>query len=115
MIARRHLLLGAAGLGLGVAAGAIEPSVYRVTVRRYAFEPDILRLRAGRPALLEFTSMDRVHGVAISGLGVRIDVAPGVPVAVHVAAPGAGRYVMVCDVFCGADHEEMHAEIIVEA
>ena len=114
MIARRHLLLGAGGLGLGVVAGAVEPIVYAIAVRRYEFEPRIVRVRAAVPIILEFTSSDRLHGVAISALGVRVDVPVGEPVRVRLAGLAAGDYAMVCDVFCGADHEEMHGEIIGE-
>lgn len=126
MSARRAIaggaLLAAAGLASLVDAPvlargeAIDPGreqVVRIVARRFAYTPNEIVLKAGQPAVLEFASMDFVHGFNVPDLHLRADLPPGQVTLVRVAPQKAGVYDMLCDNFCGAKHEEMNGRIVV--
>jgi cytochrome c oxidase subunit 2 len=65
--------------------------------------------------VLEFTSLDRVHGFTVPDLGgIRATIEPEKITQVHIMAPKAGTYEFHCDLFCGDGHEGMTGKIIVE-
>ncbi|MBI3503645.1 MAG: cupredoxin domain-containing protein, partial [Proteobacteria bacterium] len=80
---------------------------------RYEFTPPSIAIRRGQPTIIEIESLDRVHGFKVPGLGLRAEALPDQTVRVRVTAERAGRYALVCDVFCGTGHEEMEGEIVV--
>jgi cytochrome c oxidase subunit 2 len=45
-------------------------------------------------------------------LGVRADVFPGAVTRVALPALAPGRYIFLCDVFCGDNHEEMDGVVV---
>ncbi len=116
-------LLAAAGLaslveGPVLARGeAIDSNgerVIRIVARRFAYSPNEIRLKPGQPAVLEFTSIDFVHGFNVPDLHLRADLPPGQVTRVRIAPQKAGVYDMLCDNFCGAKHEEMNGRIVVK-
>ena len=121
---RRTLMWRALGLGavplfavLGrraLAQGA-EPQVVKVVAKRFDYTPREFRVKAGRPIVLEFTSVDFVHGFNMPDMNVRADLPPGKVTRVNLPASKAGTYDFLCDNFCGDGHEEMHGRMIVEA
>jgi cytochrome c oxidase subunit II len=65
--------------------------------------------------VLEFTSLDFVHGFNMPDLKVRADLPPGLVTRVPLPMAKPGTYDFLCDNFCGDQHEEMHGRMIVEA
>jgi len=63
--------------------------------------------------VLEFTSLDFVHGFKIPDLNVRSDLPPGRVTKVRVKFERPGEYAFLCDNFCGDDHEEMAGKFVV--
>ena len=121
----RRTLMGRA-LGLGAAAllaalsrrglaQPVEPQVIKVVAQRFTYTPGEIRVKAGCPVVLEFTSLDFVHGFSMPDLKVRADLPPGVVTRVPLAAQKPGVYEFLCDNFCGDGHETMHGRMIVEA
>ena len=76
--------------------------------------PTVVRARKGVPLVLEFESLDRVHGFAIPSLGVRADVVPGRSVRLDVTPREAGSIAFQCDVFCGEGHDEMVGTLVID-
>jgi len=115
---QRALAVGAAPLLLTAArdvpAQTQDAQVVKIVAQRFQYTPGEFRVKAGRPVLLEFTSLDFVHGFNMPDLKVRADLVPGALTRVPIAAAKPGTYDFVCDNFCGDRHEEMHGRMIVE-
>lgn len=105
------LSLSAAGLF----AGDQPNQVIKITAKRFEYSPNEIRIKKGVPTVLEFTSLDRIHGFTVPDLeGVRATIEPGKITTVTIVAPKAGTYEFHCDIFCGDGHEGMTGKIIVE-
>jgi cytochrome c oxidase subunit 2 len=89
--------------------------VVKVTARKFSYNPDVIELEVGVPAVIELTSLDREHGFTIPDLGLRIDVEPGKTARVRVVPDKVGTFPFHCDIFCGSGHEEMAGRIVVVA
>jgi cytochrome c oxidase subunit 2 len=89
--------------------------VIKITAKKFEYSPNEIRIRKGVPVVLEFTSLDRVHGFTVPDLGgIRATIEPEKVTQVRIMAPKAGTYEFHCDLFCGDGHEEMTGKIIVE-
>lgn len=105
---RRRALVGV-GLALGaVLPGLAAPRRVPVSLRKFEIVPVSVRVAVGESVVLALASSDFVHGFAIPELGLRVDVPPGRVVELAVPAqPSAGRYTILCDNFCGENHDKM--------
>ncbi len=104
---------GAAPHARGATSGPSGEQVVSIVARRFSYTPREIVLKAGRPAVLRFTSIDFVHGFNVPDLHLRADLPPGQVTLVRIAPQKAGVYDMLCDNFCGAKHEEMNGRIVV--
>jgi len=98
-------------------AFAVDPveQVIKITAKKFEYSPNVIKIKKGVPVILEFTSLDRVHGFFVADLGgVRATIEPGKVTRVPIVAPKAGTYEFHCDLFCGDGHENMTGTIIVE-
>lgn len=111
-----------AGFALLLAAGgatsayanhhlASEAETIAITLDNFSFGPKDLQLEAGKAYTLEFTNVGFPHdftaaeffaaaevaeedaGKVVNGM---VDVAPGTTVTIHIVAPAAGNYEIVC-------------------
>ncbi len=100
----------------GVSFAADQPEqVIKITAKKFEYSPNEIRIKKGVPVVLEFTSLDRIHGFTVPDLGgVRATIEPGKATQVRIVAPKAGTYEFHCDLFCGEGHEGMTGKIIVE-
>ena len=82
---------------------------------RYAFFPTIV-VKAGHPYRLWLSSADVLHGFSLVGGGQRInlEVAPNHAYGATFTAAKPGKYLIVCNEFCGLRHERMQGYIYVE-
>ena len=118
------LLLCAIGLGGSFVGGAVlaqgatknpnKERVVKIVAQKFSYIPKEIVLKKGQPAVLEFTSLDFVHGFKIPDLNIRADLPPGKVTRVRLTPEKAGVYEFLCDNFCGAGHEEMSGRIIVK-
>lgn len=89
--------------------------VIKITAKKFEYSPNEIRIKKGVPVVLEFTSLDRVHGFTVPDMGgVRATIEPGKVTQVRIVAPKTGTYEFHCDLFCGDGHEGMTGKIIVE-
>lgn len=103
-------------LGLGAAgrmsAAPPEP-VIKVTAQRFFYTPGDITLKKGVPVVLEFTTKDVLMGFSVPDLGVRADIVPGQVTRVRIVPDKTGTFAFLCDIFCGAGHENMNGTITV--
>ena len=118
---RRAAALAATALAVAgcVAATQVTPKAPQVQTveilaQKFNFTPDEIKVKKGVPVDLELTTLDRLHGFNVPGLGLRAEIVPGQTTHVKFTPDKAGRYLFHCDIFCGEGHEEMDAAIIVE-
>lgn len=88
--------------------------VIKITAKRFEYTPNEIRLKKGVAAILELTSLDRLHGFNCPDLEVRADISPGKVSRLRIVPQKAGIYEFHCDIFCGDGHEGMSGKIIVE-
>jgi cytochrome c oxidase subunit 2 len=121
---RRNILKGASALAvMGTVAGVMSATrssiasssnpVIKITAQRFNFTPDEIVLRSGQAAVLEITSLDFVHGFKIPDLGIRTDLLPGRVTTIPIRPLAPGRYIFLCDNFCGGGHEDMNGALVV--
>lgn len=106
-------ILGWTVLARGAAGDSSEARVVRIAAQRFSYTPNRITLKKGQAAVLQFTSIDFVHGFNVPDLHVRADLPPGRVTLVPITPQKAGVYDMLCDNFCGAKHEEMNGRIVV--
>lgn len=107
--------LGLAALPLMVLKAKAEPQVVKVRAQRFTYTPAEFKVKAGQPVVIEFTSVDFVHGFYMPDLNVRSDLVPGKVTRVELKPDKPGVYDFLCDNFCGDGHETMHGRMIAEA
>jgi cytochrome c oxidase subunit 2 len=87
--------------------------IIKITAKRYEYNPSTITVKKGVPVVLEFTSLDRLHGFNCPGLGIRTDITPGKVTTLHFIPQKAGTFPFHCDIFCGSGHEGMTGTIVV--
>ncbi len=109
-----------AAAALAVAAGALrarseEPvRVVEITAHRFQFVPNQVTLRRGEKVKLVLRSEDVVHGFFSRPLGIDTEIHPGTPTELVITPTTAGRFLTICDHFCGSGHGNMNMTFVVE-
>jgi cytochrome c oxidase subunit 2 len=80
----------------------------------FVFRPDVVRVPAGRRVRFRISSPDVLHGFQIVGTNVNMTVAPGYVSEAETTFARPGRYLVVCNEYCGLGHHVMQSTIIVE-
>ncbi len=108
---KRFLVLGVILLVLGAFGATVlaapPEQVIKITAKRFEYNPREITLKKGVPVILEFTSLDRLHGFNCPELRVRADIKPGQVAKVHLNPQKAGDFEFHCDNFCGSGHAGM--------
>ncbi len=81
----------------------------------FAFQPNEIRVPAGAPVTFRMTSPDVVHGFQIVGTNGNTMVVPGYVSQFTMTFDEPGRYLIVCNEYCGLGHHVMSGTLIVEA
>jgi cytochrome c oxidase subunit II len=97
-----------------VAPKAPPVQTVEILAQKFNFTPDEIKVKKGIPVDLELTTLDRLHGFNVPGLGLRAEIVPGQTTHVKFTPDKAGRFIFHCDIFCGEGHEDMDAAITVE-
>jgi cytochrome c oxidase subunit 2 len=97
---------------LAIAAEAEQ--VIQITAKRFVYSPKDITVKKGQPVVLEFTSLDRLHGFSCPDLGIRSDVPPGKVTKLRFVPQKVGTFPFHCDNFCGSGHEGMTGTITVK-
>jgi len=72
-----------------------------------------LHVPAGEPVRLTMTSEDVIHGLWIPSMRVKMDVVPGRYTSAWFQADQPGTYPLLCTEYCGDDHSNMLASVVV--
>jgi cytochrome c oxidase subunit 2 len=91
-----------------------KDKVIQITAKKFEYSPKDIKVKKDVPVVLEFTSLDRLHGFNCPGLGIRSDILPGKTTQLRFIPGKAGTYPFHCDNFCGIGHEGMTGTITVE-
>ena len=97
----------------GYLIAAENEQVIQITAKRFEYSPKEITLKKGVPVVLEFTSLDRLHGFNCPGLGIRMDIRPGKVNRLRFVPNKVGTFPFHCDNFCGSGHEGMTGTITV--
>jgi len=87
--------------------------VIQITAKRFEYSPKEITLKKNVPVVLEFTTLDRLHGFNCPGLGIRVDIRPGKVSTLRFVPEKVGTFPFHCDNFCGSGHEGMKGMITV--
>jgi len=87
--------------------------VIQITAKRFVYSPNDITVKKGMPVVLEFTSLDRLHGFSCPGLGIRSDIPPQKVTRLRFVPQKTGTFPFHCDNFCGSGHEGMTGTITV--
>jgi cytochrome c oxidase subunit 2 len=97
----------------GVEVTADGRVVVTVVSEMFLFDPDEIRVPAGRPITFRLTSTDVIHGFEVVGTNANAMVIPGYVTEFTVRfAPG--EYLITCHEYCGLLHHQMQGLLIAE-
>ncbi|HEX9501562.1 MAG TPA: cupredoxin domain-containing protein [Thermoanaerobaculia bacterium] len=101
---------------LALSLGAQEPQARVITIsaKRFEFTPKEITLKAGERVTLRLSAEDRDHGFYQKELGIDLDLTPDHAAEVTITPRASGRFVAICDNFCGSGHGNMKMVINVE-
>jgi cytochrome c oxidase subunit 2 len=97
----------------GYLLAAENEQVIKITAKMFEYSPKDITVKKGVPVVLEFTSLDRLHGFNCPGLGIRTDIVPGKVNRLRFVPGKVGTFPFHCDNFCGSGHEGMTGTITV--
>jgi cytochrome c oxidase subunit 2 len=106
-------VFGALALAASLSAGD-PPRVIEVRAKRFEFTPAEIHLKKGEPVLLRLTTEDVRHGLFSRPLRLDAEFEPGTPKDVPVTPGESGKFLVICDRFCGPGHGNMHLSVVVE-
>ena len=85
-----------------------------VTMRRFAIDPEIIRVKQGENVVLDVSSKDVQHGFGVEQLGINEPIQPGKPAHISLDTSKKGEFDVACSIICGPGHNDMTAKIVVE-
>jgi cytochrome c oxidase subunit 2 len=106
-------------LALGLAGCAkkaeqVAPRVVPVTMKKGDISPKEIRVQQNEPVRLAVSTLDVQHGFEIPELKVSEPINPGRPAEIALDTSRKGTFKVECGVMCGAHHDEMKAQLVVE-
>jgi cytochrome c oxidase subunit 2 len=108
------LIIVIAAATLAVRAQDPAPREIAITAKRFEFTPNQITLKRGEPVTLHVSALDRDHGFYQKDLKIDLDLTPDHESVVTITPETSGRFVAICDNFCGSGHGNMKMIINVE-
>lgn len=93
---------------------ADDPKVIEIVAKRFQFTPSQVTLKKDEPVILRLRTEDVTHGFYMKKLGIDATIEQGKVTDVPVTPREAGKFVTICDHFCGSGHGNMHMTLVVE-
>ena len=92
------------------------PNAYSVHMLAHcwAWTPSRLHVPQGAAITFYLTSADVVHGFQVQGTTINMTAVPGIIGYVTYSFAHAGTYNIICNEFCGIEHQSMIGRIIVD-
>ena len=87
-----------------------------VVALQYTFRPNTIRLAAGEEYDLQMLSTDVVHAISMQmgGTSYNAVVMPGIVTTLKLKPAKPGKYLVLCNEYCGIGHDYMYFSVIVE-
>jgi cytochrome c oxidase subunit 2 len=95
-------------------ARAGETGEIKVTAKKYAFDPNPIRVKKGDKVKLVITALDHDHGFKLEAFHVDQLLKQGEATTVEFTADQAGTFPFQCSHLCGMGHKKMKGELVVE-
>lgn len=108
------VIIGMTAAGLRLHAQEPSPRVVTISAKRFEFTPNQITLKRGEPVTLRVSAEDRDHGFFQKDLKLDLDLSPDKVAEATITPDKAGRFVVICDHFCGSGHGNMKMVINVE-
>ncbi len=92
------------------------PNAYSVYIigHLWKWSPDPVHVRQGAVITFHVTSSDVLHGFEVQGTTINLTAVPGIVGTVTYRFDHAGTYHIVCNEFCGIEHQAMIGRIVVD-
>jgi len=91
-----------------------QPRVVTISAKPFEFPPSPVTLKRGEPVTLRVSAEDRDHGFYQKDLQPELDLSPDHVAEATITPEKTGRFVAICDHFCGSGHGNMKMIINVE-
>ncbi len=91
-----------------------EPVRIQVKMKKYTFDPPVIRVKQGDVVELEVSTLDVQHGFSVPALDIREPVPRGRTATVRFRAENRGEFKIQCSILCGPGHDGMQGTLIVE-
>ena len=108
------VIIGMTAVGFRLFAQEPGPRVVTISAKRFEFTPNQITLKRGEPVTLRVSAEDRDHGFYQKDLKIELDLSPDHASEVTITPDKIGRFVAICDHFCGSGHGNMKMVINVE-
>ncbi len=109
------VLVCSAGILLAIGCTSAKPDVViPVVMKKYSFDPPMIRVKKGQVVELDVSTADVQHGFSVPDLGIKEPIQPRRPAKIIFKADRAGVFPMSCSIICGPGHDDMMGKIIVE-
>lgn len=95
-------------------ARAGDAGEIKVTAKKYAFDPNPIRVKKGDHVKLVITAVDHDHGFKLEAFHIDQQLKKGEATTVEFTADQAGTFPFQCSHFCGLGHKKMKGELVVE-
>jgi len=96
----------------------VEEGVYvvRIVAKQFFFTPTNITLKNPKLIVFEIISDDVIHGFQIVNTNVNVMVFPGYLTRVKWSPPSdfEGKFLIVCNEYCGTYHSTMYAYLTIE-
>ena len=107
------LTLGYGASFIAAQASSPQAKVIKISAKRFEYTPGHLTLKKGQPVILEITSRDVLMGFNLPEFNVRADALPDKVTRVSFVPDKTGKFIFLCDIFCGTGHEQMQGTLTV--
>jgi len=100
--------------GAVVQTGPNSYSVY-MTAHLWAWTPGVVHVKQGAVITFYVTSTDVLHGFEVQNTAINLTAVPGIVGSVSYSFAHAGTFYIICNEYCGIEHQAMIGRIIVDA
>ena len=99
-----------------VSVQSTETRVIEVIAKRFTFEPSEIEATQGERIRISIKSADGLHGFEIKRFKISKEIPRGGDSVIIEFTPNeAGRFPILCSVFCGDGHGDMQGALVVTA
>lgn len=101
--------------GLFITPSFAQAATQEVSIiaKTFEFLPHQIVVRKNQPVRIYITSVDEIHGFAISEFKINRQINPGKITTIDFIPDKAGEFTIRCSVFCGWGHEGMRGKLFV--